>query len=165
MPTRPAPLLLLTTVGVALLAGLAAVTALGVANGFPAVNIAVLSWLTVAYSVSGLVAWRCRPASRLGPLMVLTGVSLLGSALSRAEGGLAHTVGQALDLLPVVLIVQVFLTFPTGRLHGRIEKTLVYAGYVVTVGGQLAVMLAGGLQPHLLTVVDAPGLATLLYNI
>jgi signal transduction histidine kinase len=164
MPTRPTPLLL-TTIGAALLAGLAGVTALGVRNHFPAVNIAVLSWLTVAYSVSGLVAWRCRPASRLGPLMVLTGVALLGSALSRAEGGVLHTAGQALDLLPVILIVQVFLTFPTGRLAGRVEKALIYTGYLATLGGQLVVMLVGGLQPHLLTVVDAPGTATLLYNI
>ena len=62
MPVRPSPLLL-TTVGAALGAGLVGVIALGLMNGSDPVNMAILSWVTVTYSVSGLVAWRCRPGA------------------------------------------------------------------------------------------------------
>ena len=163
MPARPTPLLL-ATIGSALLTGLVGVIALGLANGYPPVNVAVLSWVTVTYSVSGLVAWRCRPANRIGPLMVLTGAATLVSAVGRAEQDVLHTIGQAADLVPLVMIVHVFVTFPTGRLRGRAEKALVHAGYVAAVPGQLAVMLLGGLRPHLLAVADVPGFATFLYN-
>jgi signal transduction histidine kinase len=156
--------LLLTATGSALLAGLAGATVLGLTNGFPPANVAVLSWLTVTYSVSGLVAWRCRPANRIGPLMLLTGASTLVSAVGRSEQDLWHTVGQAADLVPLVMMVHVFLTFPSGRLTGPAEKALIYAGYAATVPGQLTVMLLGGLQPHLLTVAEVPGVATVLYD-
>jgi len=129
MPVRPSPLLL-TTVGAALGAGLAGVIALGVMNDSDPVNIAILTWVTVTYSVSGLVAWRCRPHNRFGPLMVLTGATTLLSSLSRADGGVLHTVGQAADVVPLVLIVQVFLTFPTGRLHGRVEREQIGRAHV-----------------------------------
>jgi amino acid transporter len=60
--------------------------------------------------------------------------------------------------------VHVFLTFPTGRLTGAVEKALIYTGYAAAVAGQLTVMLLGGLQPHVLTVVEVPGVATFLYD-
>jgi signal transduction histidine kinase len=163
MLARPSTLLL-SAIGSALLAGLAGAVAVGLANGFPAVNVAILSWVTVTYSVSGLVAWRCRPANRIGPLMVLTGAGTLVSAAGRAEQSGLHTLGQAADLVPLVMIVHVFLTFPTGRLSGRAEKALIYAGYLAAVPGQLTVMLLGGLRPHLLTVAEAPGLPTVVYD-
>ncbi len=164
MPARPSPFLL-AAIGSALLVGLVGVIAVGLTYGHPRVNVVVLGWVTVTYSVSGLVAWRCRPANRIGPLMVLTGAGTLVSAMGRAEQGVVHTVGQALDLVPLVMIVHVFLTFPTGRLTGRAEKALIYTGYLAAVPGQITVMLLGGLQPHLLTVAETPGLATFLYNV
>ncbi|WP_448613379.1 histidine kinase [Modestobacter sp. URMC 112] len=163
MPARPSPFLV-AAIGSALLVGLAGVVAVGLANGFPAGNIAVLSWVTVTYSVSGLVAWRCRPTNRIGPLMVLTGFGTLVSAVGRADQAVWHTVGQAADLVPLVMIVHVFLTFPSGRLTGRAEKALVYAGYLAAVPGQVTVMLLGGLRPHVLTVAELPGPAVVLHN-
>jgi signal transduction histidine kinase len=164
MPSRP-PLPLLTAIGAVLVACLGAVVAVGATGGVHPVHIAIICWLVLAYAGSGLVAWRCRPNNRFGPLMVLTGVGTLASALSWADGGgVLHTVGQILDVLPLVLIVQVFLTFPTGRLHGPVEKLLIYTGWVAAVAGQLAAMLLGGLEPHLLTVVAWPDLAAVIYN-
>ncbi len=140
MPARPSPFLL-AAIGSALLVGLVGVIAVGLTYGHPRVNVVVLGWVTVTYSVSGLVAWRCRPANRIGPLMVLTGAGTLVSAMGRAEQGVVHTVGQALDLVPLVMIVHVFLTFPTGRLTGRAEKALIYTGYLAAVPGQITVMM------------------------
>ena len=103
--------------------------------------------------MSGLVAWRSRPHNRFGPLMLLTGVAALAGSLVWAPGdGAAHTVGQALDVLPLVLIVHVFVTFPTGRLHGRLEKLIIGTGYLAAAGGQVVAMTLGGLTPHGLTI-------------
>jgi hypothetical protein len=149
----------------ALLAALVWVLALGAAAGVPAMHLITITWLVVAYSASGLVAWRWRPHSRFGPLMVLTGAAALaGSVIWADEAGVLHTVGQATDVLPLVLIVHVFVTFPTGRLHGRAEKLIIGAGYVAAVGGQLTAMLLGGLSPHRLEVADQPGLALVIYK-
>ncbi|HET6532212.1 MAG TPA: hypothetical protein VFH03_16625, partial [Actinoplanes sp.] len=91
----------LTALGAVLLGALAAEIVIGVANGVPPVHVAVIGWLTAAYLISGLVAWRCRPANRFGPLMVLAGVSSLVSALHWTQGGVLHTIGQAADVLPL----------------------------------------------------------------
>jgi signal transduction histidine kinase len=155
----------LTIIGAALLAALVWILALGAAAGVPAMHLITITWLVVAYSASGLVAWRWRPHSRFGPLMVLTGAAALaGSVIWADEAGVLHTVGQATDVLPLVLIVHVFVTFPTGRLHGRAEKLIIGAGYVAAVGGQLTAMLLGGLSPHRLEVADQPGLALVIYK-
>jgi signal transduction histidine kinase len=155
----------LTTIGALLLAALGLIVELGVRAGVSTVHVAIICWLVVTYSVSGLVAWRCRPGNRFGPLMVLTGFAALASSLIWAgEDGIPHTIGQALDVLPLVLIVQVFVTFPTGRLRGRVEKVIIGSGYAAAVGGQLVVMALGGLGPHRLAVVDEPGVAVAVHN-
>jgi signal transduction histidine kinase len=164
MPKRPSPPLL-TAIGLGLFAGLAGILLLGRAQHISPYHVAVIVWLTTAYSVSGLVAWRCRPDTLLGPLMVLTGGSSLLSALSWSGTGPAHTVGQLFDLLPLVLIVQVFVTFPSGRIRGRAEKLLLFTGYGAALGGQLVVMLLGGLRPHLLTAVEQEGVAEVLNKV
>jgi signal transduction histidine kinase len=156
----------LTTIGALLLGALGLIIALGVRGAVPTVHIAIVCWLVLTYSVSGLVAWRCRPANRFGPLMVLTGfAALAGSLIWAGEDGIPHTIGQALDVLPLVLIAQVFVTFPTGRLRGRVEKVIIGSGYAAAIGGQLIVMALGGLGPHRLAIVDEPGVAVVVHNV
>jgi signal transduction histidine kinase len=154
----------LTVLGAVLPAALGAEIVLGLRNGVPPAHVAVIAWVAATYLISGLVAWRCRPANRFGPLMVLTGISSLVSALSWAEGGVLHTVGQAADVLPLVLIVHVFVTFPTGRLRGRPEKVLLTVGYVAAIGAHLVAMALGALQPHLLTLAEQESAAVIIYQ-
>ena len=45
--------------------------------------------------------------------------------LSWTSSDVSYTVGQALDKLPAVVFLHVFLAFPTGRLSGRFERALV----------------------------------------
>jgi signal transduction histidine kinase len=155
----------LTTIGVASLGAVGGVVALGLSSGVAPGHVAIICWLSTAYLGSGLVAWRCRPANRFGPLMIVTGVATLASTLIWADDDLfLHTIGQALDLVPLVMIVHVFLTFPTGRLHGRWEKLLIGTGYVTAIGGQLIAMALGGLDPHRIAIVQEPGLAKVIYD-
>ncbi|MFI7708845.1 sensor histidine kinase [Nonomuraea sp. NPDC049480] len=167
MPVTPqrAPGPLLVVLAVALMAGLAGSIALAVAVGANPLNATLLCGISLSYTVSGLIAWRRRPANRLGPLMIVTGFSSLTSMLFPSGNAVAHTIGQALDLLPLVLIVHVFLAFPTGRLAGRLERALIGVGYVAATGVQLAVMVLGGLEPHVLRLVEAPVLAQGIYQV
>jgi signal transduction histidine kinase len=156
----------LTTVGAVLLAALGGIVWLAVTGGVAPIHVVIICWLVVAYAGSGLVAWRCRPRNRFGPLMLCAGVSILASALIWAgDDSVLHTIGQALDVVPLVLIVHVFVTFPTGRLHGTVEHLLLGAGFVAALGLQLVVMALGGLTPHRLAIVDAPEVATVVHNV
>src|SRR5262249_50864363 len=136
------------------------------ASGTPAVYAALIYWLSVSYTSSGLIAWRQRPTNPFGRLMILTGLSTLATTLSWADGEVARTIGQALDLVPLVLIVHVFLAFPTGRLRLWPDQMLVTIGYIAAIGAQLVVMMLGGpAAPGPLTVVDRPSVADVLHNV
>jgi signal transduction histidine kinase len=151
------------------LAGVAAVgasIALAIASDHPVVHTVLINWIVLSYVLSGVVAWWRRPESRFGPLMILAGFSSFLSTLSWAEGRLLHTIGLAFDLVPLVLILHVFLAFPTGRLGGRFERVLLAAGYTAAIGAQLVVMFLGGLGPnHALTLVAEPAAAGVLHNV
>jgi signal transduction histidine kinase len=130
----------------------------------PGLRVALLNWIMLPYVVSGLVAWWHRPMSRFGPLMIAAGFGMFLSSLSWANAAVPFTIGQAFDLLPVVLFLHVFLAYPTGWLGGRLERGIIGTGYVAAVGGQLAVMLLGGFGPdNVLAVVEQPAAADLVH--
>ncbi|MGW1346140.1 histidine kinase [Kribbella sp. NPDC002412] len=162
MPTRP--VLVLTTA--ALLVAIGAVIALAAAGGTDPLHALLILWIATSYAGSGLIAWVRRPANRFGPLMIMTGFGVLASALIWSTAALPHTIGQALDLVPLVLVVHVSLAFPAGRLRHGYERVLVGIGYVFALGVQLLVMLLGGPGGgHLLTVADVPEVAGPLHAV
>ena len=125
--------------------------------GEPLVVAMLVNWNTAAYVLCGLVAWSRRPASRFGPLLIAAGFANFLSTLSWTTNDLSYTIGQALDFLPPVLFLHVFLAFPTGRLHGRVERAIVAAGYVVAISFELVRMAAGSFGPNnLLEVTQSP---------
>ncbi len=169
-PGRPAAIsaqsALLWAIAVVLLATVAASIAVYAGSDITPIHAALILWLGLSYSVSGLVAWWRRPANRIGPLMLLTGFITLASTMYWADNTVLHTVGQALDLVVLVLIVHVFLAFPTGRLRGRFERLLLTIGYVAAIGGQLVVMLLDGLGPRqLLAVIDQSEAAVIIHGV
>jgi signal transduction histidine kinase len=120
----------------------------------------LVNWLTLSYVLCGLLAWARRPASRFGPLMIGAGFVNFLSTLSWTSSDVAFTVGQALDLLPPVIFLHVFLAYPSGRLSGRLERGLVAAAYVTAIALELVRMLFGDFGPHnLLDVAPYPGVA------
>jgi signal transduction histidine kinase len=122
--------------------------AIGSEMGEPLV-IALLSvWITLSYVLCGLLAWWHRPASRFGPLMIAAGFANFLATLSWASSDVPFTVGQALDLLPPVLFLHVFLAFPSGRLQGRFERALVASAYLTAIALELVRMVFGGFGPH-----------------
>ncbi len=121
--------------------------AIGADLGEPLVIAALVDWTIVAYVWGGLTAWVCRPASRLGPLMVGAGFGTALLTLTWATHPLLYTVGQAVDKLPQVLFLHVFLAFPDGRLRARYERLLVAIAYLAAVVPELVRMVVGDYGP------------------
>ncbi len=132
----------------------------------PGLHAALLDWIIVSYIFSGLVAWWRRPESRLGPLMMAAGTLTFISTLSSLSTPLPYTIGQALDLVPIAVFLHVFLAFPTGRLRGRLDRSLVAAAYLAAVGLQLVALMLGGFSPeNVLALVNEPAAAATLFDV
>jgi signal transduction histidine kinase len=76
--------------------------------------------------------------------MVAAGFANFISTLSWTTSDVTFTLGQALDLLPPVLFLHVFLAFPTGRLRDPFERALVASAYIAAVVLQVTRMTFGG---------------------
>jgi signal transduction histidine kinase len=76
---------------------------------------------------SGLVAWSQQPRNRLGPAMVFTGFAWFLTFLTDAHVPWLFTVGTALQSVYLVGFVFIVLSFPTGRLRGRLDRALIWA--------------------------------------
>jgi signal transduction histidine kinase len=122
--------------------------AVGAQLGEPLVAASLTNWLTVSYILCGLYAWRRRPESRFGILMVVAGFANFISTLSWTTHDFTFTLGQALDLVPPVLFMHVFLAFPTGYLHDSVERLVVGSAYVAAVVLQVIQMTFGGFGPN-----------------
>lgn len=128
--------------------------AIGSDLGEPLVLAALSVWITISYVLCGLLAWWHRPASRFGPLMVVAGFVNYLTTLMWTSSDVAFTVAQALDFVPPVLFLHVFLAFPSGRLQSEFERVLVAVGYVTAVGLELVRMMLGGFGPRNLLEVS-----------
>ncbi len=119
---------------------------------------AVMSALVGAsFLASGLLAWRWRPGSRLGPFMVVLGVSwTAGQALTHAKWPLVFTAGIVLADAWVVLCVAFLAGFPEGRLASRTDRLLVAPFALATLPLEIAWLLFLDTGP--------PGNALLVWN-
>jgi signal transduction histidine kinase len=134
--------------------------------GEPLVLALLSAWITVSYVLCGSIAWLRRPASRFGPLMIAAGFVSSLTDLSWTSSDVPFTIGQALDLLPPVLFLHVFLAYPTGRLRTRFERALVVTAYATAIGFQCVRMSLGGFGPHnLFEVASKPGTASALLHV
>ena len=114
---------------------------------------------------SGLVAWRRRPDSRFGPLMIAGGFATSLSSLASASNALLFTIGQAMDLFPFAVFFHVYLSFPSGRLPGPPERWLVGTAYFVAIGLELVGLILGGFRPdNVLAVFSEPDAAMTLLD-
>jgi signal transduction histidine kinase len=160
---------LLWALGVAALAACVVTAGLASVNEElyqPALRVLLVCWITLPFIFGGIVAWRRRPDSAFGPLMILTGFATQLSMLQWTSQPLLNTVGQLCDLLVAALWLHVFLAYPTGRLAGRPERVVVVIGYLAAVGLQVVALMLGGFNDHhLLGVVKQPAAAEAVQNV
>jgi signal transduction histidine kinase len=163
---RPA---LLWALGVAAVASCVVTAGLASVNDElyqPALRVLLVWWITLPYIFAGIVAWRRRPDSFFGPLMILAGFVTQLSILQWTRQPLLNTVGQLCDLLVATVWLHLFLAYPSGRLAGRAERVVVIIGYVAAVGLQAVILMLGGFNDlHLLTVVKREAAAEAIQNV
>ena len=129
-------------------AAAAASVAFALAAGHPdALQVFLLEWVGIPYIVAGVIAWWCRPQSRLGPLMVAGGLASAFSGWQLADSAGAYTVGAAFDIVPAALFLHLCLAFPDGRLRSRFERALVGVAYAAAIGLQVVKLTLGGVDP------------------
>jgi signal transduction histidine kinase len=90
----------------------------------------VTGWSLIA---CGLVGWSRRPESRSGPLMAATGFAWFAGNFASADlGPLDWLAAHALYLYRGPLF-HLVLSYPRGRLAGRVERAAVAVGYVAAI--------------------------------
>jgi len=125
----------------------------------PGLLAALASWITLPYIMAGLVAWRRRPESRLGPLMVTAGFLSFASFLGWSSNDIVFTLGMVCDFLPPVVFLHVFLAFPTGRLRSRTERLVVASAYIAAGLSLVRLGLGAEAPRNVLAVADQPAAA------
>ena len=165
VPAGPKAVVLWTLALLGVAAGVSSVVfavtndTIGAELGAPLVIAVLWAWTTVAYILCGMFAWWRRPASRIGPLMIVSGFVCYVVTLSWTKSDIPYTTGQAFDKLPWVAFLLVFLAFPNGRLTGRFERILVVTAFVIALGLELVRMVIGDYGPNnLLGFVAHPDL-------
>jgi signal transduction histidine kinase len=121
-------------------------------------------WLTagfailgLVYVVTGLLAWARRPSSRLGMLLVVAGgFALLPELAPAVDAPVPVAVAMIVGTVILAVIVQLLLSFPTGRLRTTTERVVVLAGYFVCLPLQAPRYLFTAGNP--LSIADRPDL-------
>jgi signal transduction histidine kinase len=90
---------------------------------------------------SGLLAWRSRPDTHLGAVLIFTGFAWFASLLPDAHNPVLFTAGEVVQLWYYVGFVYLVLSFPAGRLRGGLDRGLVAAAIVVVTVGRLGWLL------------------------
>jgi signal transduction histidine kinase len=153
VPARP----LLVAIVLAALAGGGAVIALELVSDHQDAKAAwaifgpAVGWSFVG---TGLYAWRRRPESRIGALMILLGFAWFIYTLDAANSGLIYTFALVVGGLWGAVFLHLGLSFPTGRLTDGLDRTLAIAGYLVFPLAFVPALLFAG--PHELGCDDCP---------
>ena len=92
---------------------------------------------------SGLASWRARPENRVGPIMVCTGFAWFAAQLVEASAPWLNTIGLAVQSLWLLGLLYLLLSFPAGRLMGRLDRSLIAVTAIAGLGLQLLAMLYG----------------------
>ena len=91
---------------------------------------------------AGLIAWWRRPASWVGPLLLLAGFALLLRKLEYSDDSVLFTLGFALSGLYAAVFAHVVLAYPSGHVRDRLERWFLYLVYGLALLLPLAVLLA-----------------------
>jgi signal transduction histidine kinase len=131
----------------------------------PGYRAALACWTTLPYIFAGVVAWRRRPQSRLGRLMVTAGFGTVPNFLVWSENDFLFTVGLATQFLPPALYLHLFLAFPSGRLSHTLDRVIVCVAYGAAALAVPALMLGLEAPRSAATVAELPEVAGRLLQI
>jgi signal transduction histidine kinase len=89
----------------------------------------------------GLWVWKQRSAGNIGPLMVAVGLSGFVKGLAFSNDSVVFAIASVGEVLIYAVLIQLLLSFPSGRLETRLDRLLVTIAYVNTTVVQLGVFL------------------------
>jgi len=91
----------------------------------------------VLFVVAGLLGWARRPASGIGRLLTVAGLTwLLARDLVWAgHSSAVFSAGLVLVLLPIAFLAHLAVAFPSGRVGAAFERVIVVSSYVVIIAG------------------------------
>jgi signal transduction histidine kinase len=168
MPGLRRALLALFALGV-IFAGLDIALALSSTHEEQKVVTAILGPLIgLSFMGTGVFAWWRRPLNRFGLLMTGVGIAWFLSGLTESNNSTVFTIGSYVQPLYLVLVIQMVLSFPTGRLETFAQRATIAAAYLDVLAVRLPFFLLGGdivgnmkgpRPDNVLALVDAPDLA------
>lgn len=110
-----------------------------VGDNVPMAVIALLvGW---SYVACGLIAWRQRPANPLGPVMLFIGFAWFATLLGDWQSALPFTVGYVFQNAYLAGVAFLLLSFPSGRLTRRLDRTLFGLAVALTIVLQIVWLL------------------------
>ena len=139
---------------------------------------ALVAWSVLSWTAAGLIWWRARPWSRIGPLLCALGFLMGLQAFQGSTNGLAFSAAVLLDGLVVFLAWYLTVLFPGPRLDPAGRMLLAFGGALLLLAFVPKILLSvevGGATPlarctaacpsnHLL-IASEPGLADVLGQI
>jgi signal transduction histidine kinase len=115
---------------------------------------------------TGAFAWWRRPLNRFGLLMTAVGFAWFVDGLIESDNSIVYTIGSYISPLYLVLVVQMVLSFPSGRLERREARAIVALAYFDAFVLTLPVFLLDGdlngpqgAPPNAFAIVHEPGIA------
>src|SRR5215207_7354387 len=117
---------------------------------------------------TGVFAWWRRPLNRFGLLMTSVGFGYFLGGLTESNNATVFTLASYVGPLYIVTVVQMVLSFPTGRLETLGQRVVIVAGYLdvllvrlpyFLLGGDISAGLEGPRPDNVLAVTDRPDLA------
>jgi signal transduction histidine kinase len=117
---------------------------------------------------TGVFAWWRRPLNRFGLLMTGVGFAWFLAGLTESNNSTVFTIGSYVEPLYLVIVIQMVLSFPTGRLETFAQRVTIAAGYLTVLavrlpffllGGDISSDLSGPRPDNVFAIVDAPDLA------
>ena len=93
---------------------------------------------------TGVFAWWRRPLNRFGLLMTGVGFAWFLAGLTESNNSTVFTIGSYVEPLYLVIVIQMVLSFPTGRLETLAQRVTIAAGYLDVLAVRLPFFLLGG---------------------
>jgi signal transduction histidine kinase len=141
----------------------------------PAVPLALPVAVLVGWSLigSGLLAARSRREHHLALALIFTGFAWFASMLPLSHNSVLFTAGEVVYSLYYAGFLYLILSFPAGRLHGTLDRTLMAIAIALVTVGQLAWLFFADSRrlvcptcpANLLEVTRDDGIARLLYSL
>ena len=122
----------------------------------------------LSFMGTGVFAWWRRPLNRFGLLMTGVGIAWFLAGLTESNNSTVFTIGSYIEPLYLVIVIQMVLSFPTGRLETLAQRATIAAAYLdvlvvrlpyFLLGGDIVGHLEGPRPDNVFAVVDAPDLA------